>query len=67
MGIGEFKSVVDTETETFNTNAETKLAAYNQNDSQKRTAYNTNATEKLAFIFYKLFSAIYVSTNESES
>ena len=42
--IGEFKSVVDTETETFNTNAETKLAAYNQNDSQKRTAYNTNAT-----------------------
>lgn len=45
--IGEFKSVVDTETETFNTNAETKLNAYNQNDSQKTTSYNTNATKKL--------------------
>ena len=45
--IGEFKSVVDTETETFNTNAESKFNAYNQNDSQKTTAYNTNATEKL--------------------
>lgn len=45
--IGEFKSVVDTETETFNTNAETKLNAYNQNDSQKTNAYNSNATEKL--------------------
>lgn len=45
--IGEFKTVVDTETETFNTNAETKLNAYNQNDSQKINTYNTNATEKL--------------------
>ena len=45
--IGEFKSVVDTETKTFNNNAETKFNAYNQNDSQKTTAYNTNATEKL--------------------
>lgn len=45
--IGDFKSVVDTETETFNTNAETKLNAYNQNDSQKTTAYNTNAESKL--------------------
>ena len=44
--IGEFKSVVDTETETFNNNAETKLIAYNQNDSQKTTAYNTNAETK---------------------
>lgn len=45
--IGEFKTVVDTETETFNNNAETKLTAYNQNDSQKRTAYNTNAEAKM--------------------
>ena len=45
--IGEFKTVVDTETETFNNNAETKLTAYNQNDSQKTTAYNTNAESKL--------------------
>ena len=45
--IGEFKSVVDKETETFNTNAETKLNAYNQNDSQKLNAYNTNAESKL--------------------
>ena len=45
--IGEFKSVVGTETETFNNNAETKLTAYNQNDSQKTTAYNTNAESKL--------------------
>lgn len=45
--IGDFKSVVDTETETFNNNAETKLNAYNQNDSQKTNAYNTNATQKL--------------------
>ena len=44
--IGEFKSVVDTETETFDNNAETKLTAYNQNDSQKTTAYNTNAETK---------------------
>ena len=45
--IGDFKSVVDTETETFNINAETKLNAYNQNNSQKINTYNTNATEKL--------------------
>lgn len=45
--IGEFKSVVDTETETFNNNAETKLNAYNQNDSQKTASYNANATKKL--------------------
>ena len=45
--IGEFKSVVDTETDNFNTNAETKFNAYNQNDSQKTNTYNTNATEKL--------------------
>ena len=44
--IGDFKSVVDTETEAFNNNAETKLTAYNQNDSQKTTAYNQNASEK---------------------
>ena len=45
--IGEFKSVVDTETETFNNNAETKLIAYNQNDSEKTASYNANATKKL--------------------
>ena len=43
--IGEFKSVVDTETETFNTNAESKLNAYNQNDSQKKTAYTTQPSK----------------------
>ena len=45
--IEEFKSVVDTETETFNNNAETKLIAYNQNDSEKTASYNANATKKL--------------------
>ena len=45
--IGEFKSVVDTETETFNANAETKFTAYNQNASEKTASYNANATEKL--------------------
>ena len=45
--IGEFKSVVDTETETFNTNAESKLITYNENDVAKIGAYNTNASDKL--------------------
>lgn len=45
--IGEFKSVVDTETETFNTNAESKLITYNENDVAKTGAYNTNASDKL--------------------
>ena len=45
--IGEFKSVVDTETETFNTNAESKLTTYNENDVAKTGAYNTNASDKL--------------------
>ena len=45
--IGEFKSVVDTETETFNTNAESKLTTYNENDVAKTGAYNTNASNKL--------------------
>ena len=47
IAIGEFRTLVQTETDNFNTNAETKFNAYNQNDSQKTTAYNTNATEKL--------------------
>lgn len=57
--IGEFKSVVDTETNKFNTNATEKLNAYNsnaqakldlynQNDSEKTEAYNSNAQTKLA-------------------
>lgn len=45
--IGEFKSVVDTETETFNTNAESKLTTYNENDVAKTGAYNTNASNKV--------------------
>ena len=45
--IGEFKSVVDTETDKFNANATEKVSAYNQNASQKTTSYNANATEKL--------------------
>lgn len=45
--IGEFKSVVDTETDKFNANATEKVNTYNQNDSQKTTSYNANATEKL--------------------
>ena len=45
--IGEFKSVVDTETETFNTNAESKLITYNENDVAKTGAYNTNASNKV--------------------
>ena len=47
IAISEYRTLVQTETDNFNTNAETKLTAYNQNDSQKTTAYNTNATEKL--------------------
>ena len=45
--IGEFKSVVDTETDKFNANATEKVDTYNQNDSQKTTSYNANATAKL--------------------
>lgn len=45
--IGDFKSVVDTETDKFNANATEKVNAYNQNDSEKTTSYNTNATKKL--------------------
>ena len=45
--IGEFKSVVDTETDKFNANATEKVNTYNQNDSQKTTSYNANATAKL--------------------
>ena len=47
IAISEYRTLVQTETNNFNTNAETKFSAYNQNDSQKTTAYNTNATEKL--------------------
>lgn len=47
IAIGEFRTLVQTETDNFNTNAETKFNAYNQNDSQKTNTYNTNATEKL--------------------
>ena len=45
--IGEFKNVVDTETDKFNANATEKVNTYNQNDSQKTTSYNANATAKL--------------------
>ena len=45
--IGEFKTVVDTETDRFNTNATEKVNAYNQNGSEKTASYNANATEKL--------------------
>lgn len=45
--IGEFKSVVDIETDKFNANATEKVNTYNQNDSQKTTSYNANATAKL--------------------
>ncbi len=45
--IGDFKTIVDTETETFNTNATEKVNTYNQNASQKTASYNTNATAKL--------------------
>lgn len=47
IAIGEFRTLVQTETDNFNTNAETKLTAYNQNDSEKTASYNANATEKL--------------------
>lgn len=46
--IGEFKTVVDTETETFNNNAESKLSEYNTNASNKVTEYNSNAENKTA-------------------
>lgn len=45
--VGDFKSVVDTETETFNINAETKLNEFNVNAESNLTEYNGNATEKL--------------------
>ena len=45
--IGEFKNVVDTETDKFNANATEKVNTYNQNDSEKTASYNSNATEKL--------------------
>lgn len=45
--IGDFKTVVDTETDEFNANATEKVNAYNQNDSGKTASYNANATEKL--------------------
>ncbi len=45
--IGEFKSVVDTETNEFNTNATEKLTEYNDNVTEKLNAYNSNATAKL--------------------
>lgn len=48
IAIGEFRTLVQTETDSFNTNAETKLNAYNQNDSQKTNAYNTNANNRVA-------------------
>ena len=46
--IGDFKQTVDSETASFNTNAQEKLATYNQNDSEKTEAYNSNAQTKLA-------------------
>lgn len=45
--IGDFKTVIGTETDKFNANATEKVNAYNQNDSQKTASYNANATEKL--------------------
>ena len=45
--VGDFKSVVDAETETFNINAETKLNEFNVNAESNLTEYNGNATEKL--------------------
>ena len=45
--IGDFKSVVDTETDKFNANATEKVNTYNQNDSEKTASYNANATKKL--------------------
>lgn len=44
--IGDFKSVVDTETNKFNTNAAEKLTEYNDNATEKLNAYNSNADSK---------------------
>lgn len=57
--VGEFREVVDSATNDYNTNAETKteefdsnaaekLKAYNDNHTEKMTAYDTNATDKLS-------------------
>src|SRR5574344_1677642 len=46
--IGEFKSVVDTETDKFNANATEKVNAYNSNAGTKLNAYNTNANNRVA-------------------
>ena len=45
--IGEFKSVVDTETNKFNANAIEKLTEFNANATKKLTEYNGNAEAKL--------------------
>ena len=44
--IGDFKAVVDSETATFNTNAENTLTDYNANAQEKFEAYNANADSK---------------------
>ena len=46
--IGEFKSVVDTETDKFNANTTEKLTEYNGNAEVKLNAYNANANNKVA-------------------
>lgn len=46
--IGDFKAVVDTETNKFNTNATEKLNAYNSNADGKFTTYNANAEAKFS-------------------
>ena len=46
--IGDFKTVVDSETNKFDANADSKFEAYNQNDSKKTEAYNSNAQTKMA-------------------
>lgn len=45
--IGDFKSVVDSETNKYNTNATEKLTEYNGNATEKTEAYNSNAETKL--------------------
>lgn len=46
--IGEFKTVVNTETDKFNANTTEKLNAYNSNTESKLTEYNQNDTNKTA-------------------
>ena len=46
--IGDFKQTVDSETASFNTNAQEKLEAYNQNHTAKVAEYNQNAETKTA-------------------